>query len=184
MIAGVSRSPRALRRGVGALVAALAIAAGGCGYTLAGTGRGTLPENVRSVYVASFVNDTTRVGLEQRMTDAVLRELSARARLKPAAERSSADAELSGRLVSYDVNPVRFDASGRALEYQVTVVAKVTLTDRATDKPIFDEPNFLFRQPYTVPASTTGYFDVEAAAIDTLALPFARSLVTTILEGF
>jgi outer membrane lipopolysaccharide assembly protein LptE/RlpB len=161
-----------------------AVATTGCGYTLAGTGRGTLPENVRSVYVASFVNDTTRVGLEQRLTDAVLRELSARARLKPAADRSAADAELTGHIVGYDASAVRFDAVGRAIEYQITVVAKVTLTDRATDKPIFDDPNFLFRQPYTVPASTTGYFDVEAAALDQLALPFARSLVTTILEGF
>ena len=166
------------------LGAFLALATAGCGYALAGTGRGTLPENVRSVYVSSFVNDTTRVGLEQRLTDAVLRELSARARLTPARERGAADAELTGRIVTYDVAPVRFDAAGRAVEYQITVVAKVTLTDRATDKPLFDEPNFLFRQPYTVPASTTGYFDVEAAAVDTLALPFARSLVTTILEGF
>jgi hypothetical protein len=167
-----------------AALVAIAAAAAGCGYTLAGTGRGTLPESVRSVYVSSFVNDTTRVGLEQRITDAVLRELSARARLKPAAERSSADAELTGHLVAYDASAVRFDAAGRAIEYQITVVAKVTLTDRATDKPLFDDPSFMFRQPYTVPASTTGYFDVEAAALDQLALPFARSLVTTILEGF
>jgi len=179
----VRRTRRAL---VLALFPALVLAAGasGCGYALAGTGRGTLPENVRSVYVASFVNDTTRVGLEQRLTDAVLRELSARARLKPAADRAAADAELTGRIVSYEAVPVRFDSAGRALEYQITVVAKVTLTDRATDKPLFDDPGFLYRQPYTVPASTTGYFDVEAAAVDTLALPFARSLVTTILEGF
>jgi outer membrane lipopolysaccharide assembly protein LptE/RlpB len=169
---------------VRAAVVITALATAACGYTLAGTGRGTLPETVRSVYVASFVNDTTRVGLEQRITDAVLRELSARARLKPASDRSAADAELTGRLVSYDATAVRFDAAGRAVEYQITVVAKVTLTDRATDKPLFDEPNFLFRQPFTVPVSTTGYFDVETAAVDTLAVPFARSLVTTILEGF
>lgn len=177
----IRRVPAAL---VALLPLALAAINAGCGYALAGTGRGTLPENVRTVYVASFVNDTTRVGIEQRITDAVLNELSARARLKPVADRSAADAELTGRLTSYDVQAVRFDAQGRAIEYQIAIAAKVTLTDRATEKPLFEEPGFLFRQPYTVPSTTSGYFDVETAALEGLARPFARSLVSTILEGF
>jgi outer membrane lipopolysaccharide assembly protein LptE/RlpB len=155
-----------------------------CGYSLIGTGRGTLPPTLKTVYVATFVNETTRVGLEQRITDAVLRELSARARLKPVSDRSTADAELTGILSSYQVDPVRFDPSGRALEYQIAVVAKVTLTDRTTDKPIFSNPSFLYRQPYTVPSSAGGFFEVETAAVEELARPFARSLVSTILEGF
>ncbi len=154
----------------------------GCGYALVGTGRGTLPENVKTVYVTTFVNETARVGLEQRVTDAVLRELAARSRLKPVARREDADAELTGRLTSYAVNPVRFDEAGRALEYEISVVARVTLTERATEKPLFDNPSFLFRPPYKVPPATS-YVDVETAAIDALALPFARSLVTTIREG-
>jgi outer membrane lipopolysaccharide assembly protein LptE/RlpB len=155
-----------------------------CGYSLVGTGRGTLPPTLKTVYVATFVNETTRVGLEQRITDAVLRELSARARLKPVSDRSTADAELTGVLNSYQVEPVRFDRDGRALEYQIAVVAKVTLTDRTTDKPIFSNPSFLYRQPYTVPSSAGGFFEVETAAVEELARPFARSLVSTILEGF
>ena len=122
-----------------AAAAALALlAAIGCGYALSGTGRGALPENVKSGYVSSCGTDTSRVGLEQRLTDAVLRELSARARLKPASDRSAADAELAGRIVSYEAVPVRFDNAGRALEYQITVVAKVTLTipGPGSDAPI------------------------------------------------
>ncbi|HEV8267699.1 MAG TPA: LptE family protein [Thermoanaerobaculia bacterium] len=166
---------------------ALALAAAGsvsCGYALVGTGRGSLPENVKTVYVATFVNETTKVGLEQRITEAVLRELAGRGRLKPVNDRDKADSVLSAKLASYAVEPVRFDASGRALEYQIAVVAKVSLLDRTTEKPLYEDPSFLYRQPYTVPATTGGYFDVETAAVETLARPFARSLVTTILEGF
>ncbi len=162
----------------------LVLALGGCGYALVGTGRGTLPENVKTVWVEQFENLTSKVGLEQRITEAVLRELSARARLEPVRSRDAADAVLTGRLASYSVDPVRFDQTGRAVEYQITVVAKVTLTDRASDKPIFDNPSFLYRQPYQVPTAVTTYYDVETAAVEDLARPFARSLVTTILEGF
>lgn len=167
-----------------ALGAFFAVALEGCGYALVGTGRGILPEGTNSVFVESFVNDTPRVGLEQRLTEAVLRELAGRARLSPVSDRSTADVEISGRILSYQVNPVRFDDQGRALEYEIAVVARVRLTDRKTEKALFENPSFLFRQPYPVAATSASYVDIENAAIEAMARPFARSLVSTILEGF
>ncbi len=137
------------------LAALLSATLAGCGYALVGTGRGILPEGASAVYVETFVNDTPRVGLEQQVTDAVLRELAGRARLKPVTDRSTADVEISGRLLSYQVNPVRFDDQGRALEYEISVLARVKLTDRKTEKAIFENPSFLFRQPYPVAAKNT-----------------------------
>lgn len=156
----------------------------GCGYTLVGTGSSAVPVGVKTVYVPTFINDTTVVGLEQRLTDAVIRELSARGRLKPVSDRAAADSELSGRLMSCSVAPVRFDTNGIAVEYQVTVSGKIILTEKATDKPIYSEPAYLFRQPYTVPSSASSYYDREREAIEAMARPFAQNLVTTILEGF
>lgn len=161
-----------------------AVALQGCGYALVGTGRGILPEGASAVFVETFVNDTPRVGLEQRLTDAVLRDLSGRARLTPVTDRSAADVELAGRILSYQVNPVRFDEQGRALEYEIAVTARVRLTDRKTEEALFENPSFLFRQPYPVAATSASYVDVENATIEAMARPFARSLVTTILEGF
>jgi hypothetical protein len=174
----------AFRRGTALVAAAwLALPACGCGYALVGLGKGSLPEEIRTVYVRTFVNETTRVGLEQMLTDTVLRELSARSRLKPVPNESAADSELKGRLVSYSVQAVRFDEAGRALEYEISVTATITLTARTTDKVLFENPSFSFRQPYKVPPSTE-YINVETTAIESLARPFARSLVTTLLEGF
>jgi outer membrane lipopolysaccharide assembly protein LptE/RlpB len=167
-----------------ALAALLTVSLAGCGYALVGTGRGILPEGASAVFVETFVNDTPRVGLEQRLTDAVLRELAGRARLSPVSSRDAADVEISGRILSYQVNPVRFDEQGRALEYEISVTARVRLTDRKTEKALFENPSFLFRQPYPVAATSASYVDIENAAIEAMARPFARSLVTTILEGF
>ncbi len=171
-------------RGAALLAAALlGVPGAGCGYALVGAGKGTLPAEVRTVFVRTFVNETTRVGLEQILTDAVLRELSARSRLKPVSREAEADSELKGRLVSYGVQAVRFDEAGRALEYEIAVTAAIVLTERSAEKVLFENSSFSFRQPYKVPPSTE-YINVETTAIDTLARPFARSLVTTLLEGF
>ena len=166
-----------------AAAAWLVASASGCGYALVGSGKGTLPEEIRTVFVRTFVNETARVGLEQVLTDAVLRELSARSRLKPVSGEAAADSELKGRLVSYGVQAVRFDDAGRALEYEISVTATVTLTERATEKVLFDNPSFSFRQPYKV-APSAEYTNVETTAIDSLSRPFARSLVASLLEGF
>jgi outer membrane lipopolysaccharide assembly protein LptE/RlpB len=166
------------------LLSILTSSLAGCGYSLVGTGASTLPPSVKTVWVPTFVNDTTVVGVEQDLTDAVLRELSARGRLKPSRDRTQADAELNGRLTSLSVSPVRFDSNGIAVEYQVTVTAHLTLVDRATEKALFAEPSFVFRQPYLVPGTSRSYYDREREAILALAQPFAQSLVTTILEGF
>lgn len=174
----MSRAPVRL-----AVLLVVASAAAGCGYALVGTSRGSLPEEVKNLYVTTFVNETPRVGLEQLVTDAVLRELATRARLKPVSQPEQADAVLSGRLLSYSVAPVRFDETGRALEYEISLVAKVSLVERATEKPLYENPGYVFRQPYKVPPASA-YADVESAAVQGLARPFAQSLVTTILEGF
>jgi outer membrane lipopolysaccharide assembly protein LptE/RlpB len=173
-----------VRRLSAAAAVFLALRVAGCGYGLVGTSKGWLPENVRTVWVPAFVNDTNVVGLEQRLTGAVLRELSARRRLTPASSPEQADSILVGRVTSYSLQPVRFDAQGRALEYQVMVMARITLTERNTEKVLFDDPAFLFRQPYPVPVQSSTYFNPETLAIDVLAQPFARSVVATILEGF
>lgn len=164
--------------------AALVLGLAGCGYSLVGTSKGWLPDDVKTVWVPAFGNDTPVVGLEQRLTTALLRELSARGRLKPAPSRDQADAVLLGRVTGYSVQPVRFDAQGRALEYQVLVTARITLTERKSEKVLFDDPAFLFRQPYNVPTSDSSYFNPETLAIDRMTQPFARSVVATILEGF
>jgi outer membrane lipopolysaccharide assembly protein LptE/RlpB len=167
-----------------AAVAAVVVLLPGCGYGLVGTGKGALPVEIRTVWVPAFVNDTPVVGMEQRLTTAVLRELSARGRLKPAPNLDQADAVLAGRITGYSLQPVRFDAQGRALEYQVMITARLTLTEQKSGKTLFDDPAFLFRQPYTVPVTDSSYFNPELLAIDRMSQPFARSVVATILEGF
>lgn len=171
-----------MRRLFAAAAAASILSA--CGYALVGTGKGTLPQDVQTVWVPAFINDTPVVGLEQRFTSAVLRELSARGRLKPAPNLEAADALLAGRVTGYSLQPVRFGADGRALEYQVLITARITLTDRKSGTVLFDEPAFLFRQPYNIPVTGSSYFNPELLAIDQMAQPFARSVVATILEGF
>jgi len=75
--------------------------------------------------------------------------------------------------------PVRFDQSGRATEYQLTVVAEVQLVDRTTPKPttVWQDARFNRAVAYPVSPDATDYFDREVEAMNELSRDFARALV-------
>lgn len=174
------------RRGALRALALLLLAeAPGCGYALVGSAN-SLPPDVRAIAVPVFRNTTQRAGVEQRLSEAVAREISGRGGLTVPGDPENADAILEGTVTSYVAWPSNLDSSGRANEYQITVNASVRLVSKKGET-ILAIPGFQFQETWTVvgPASdTTDFSDRENAAIEALADEFASSLVSAILEGF
>ena len=160
----------------------LALAAG-CGYTLAGK-TSTLPPSIRVIRFQTLVNKTPRVGVEQRLSSEVARELASRGRFKVQPEAAGADADLTGEVTGFDLFAVGFDSSGRAKDYQVRITAKMSLKTLPDEKVLWDNPSFTFQDNYSLSTSAASYVDLENAAIDRVAGRFAESLVTSLLEGF
>jgi outer membrane lipopolysaccharide assembly protein LptE/RlpB len=180
----VNRKAGGLRRaaGVAGLLAALTLATG-CGYTLVGKAS-SLPESIRVVQFTTLENRTQRVGLEQRLSAEIARELVSRGRFKVQSGADGANAVLSGAVTGFDLYPVAFDSQGRATDYQVRVTAQVSLKTIPEGKPIWENPSYTFRDNYQFSVSAVNYVDRENDAIDRVAGRFAQSLVTSMLEGF
>lgn len=165
-----------------AALLALALATG-CGYHTSGKGS-ALPQ-VHTLAVPAFTNQTQSYRIEQILTSAVVRELTTRTQYKIVNEPGSdADATLKGFVVSTQTTPVTFDSvTGRASTSLVTVSMKVSLVDR-NGTVLFDNPNYVFREEYQISNQVSSFFEEENPALDRLSRDFARSLVSTILEGF
>jgi len=169
-------------RGRGALVALL-IVTSGCGYGLVGR-TSTLPATIKILAFETLVNQTARVGVEQRLSAEITRELASRGRFKVQPSPVGADAVLSGTVTGFDLYPVAFDEQGRAREYQVRITARVKLAAVAEEKVIWENPSYTFQDNYSFSTSAASYVDRENEAIDRVAERFAASLVSNILEGF
>lgn len=155
-----------------------------CGYALVGTSN-FLPASVKTIQVPSFVNRTTRVELEQRVTQEVASELVSRGRLRLVTSADEADVILRGSIESFGINPLAFNDQGRATRYQVLVTAKIELVDhRAEDKVLWRNDQYMFREDYEINIETADAFDQESRAIREIAERFADSLVANLLEGF
>ena len=173
------------RRGLpGLAILVLAAAAAlRCGYALVGRGS-MLPAEVRVIRFQTLVNGTSRVGVEQRVSREIARELATRGRFEVRADARSADAELSGTVTQFDLYAVAFDELGRAKEYQVAITARMSLKTLPDEKVLWENPAYTFRDNYTLPTSAASYADRENEAIDRVAERFAASLVSSVLEGF
>ncbi len=168
------------------LLALWLAASAGCGYTLVGRGS-FLPETVKRVSFPTFKNSTPRVGLEQRLSKAVATELASRGRFSVSAREGDGDAELDGDITSFSLYPVAADSLGRATQYQIQVIVKVSLTEIPGGKVIWKNDAYTFRENYEVAGGSVAaanFSDLENVAIDAEAGRFAQSLVTSLLEGF
>ncbi|MEO8032877.1 MAG: LptE family protein [Acidobacteriota bacterium] len=165
-------------------VALLTVVLSGCGYALVGHSN-FLDPSIKTIEVPSFVNRTTRVELEQRVTQAVANEFVSRGRLRLVTTPAAADVILHGSIDSFGIYPVGFNAQGRATQYQISITAKIELVDhRHEDKVLWKNDQYRFTENYQIDIASTDSFDQETRAISEIAVRFAETLVTNLLEGF
>jgi len=171
-----------MRLGRGAYVLLLLCA--GCGYHTAGHAV-ALPEDVRTIAVPAFVNESNTYKIEQTLTGAVVREFTTRTHYNILHDPSdAADATLRGTVLSTSASPLTYNSStGRAASVLVVVSMKVVLADRQ-GKVLYQNPAYLFREQYEVSQDVSSFFEEDSPAFRRLSQDFARTLVSNVLEAF
>ncbi len=157
----------------------------GCGYAL--VGRGTnIPDDINSVYLEAFENETRRAEVEQFVTQAIADELLTRRRFSLSSSVLESDAILSGAVSQFRVQPVAFDRDGRATEYEITIEARVRFYRRGApeEESLWSSERYIFRQNYEVELESSSFIDQENIAIERTSLFFAATMVSDLLEGF
>lgn len=155
-----------------------------CGYRVAGRGD-RLPPDIRTIAVPIFVNETPKYRIEQRLSAAVTRELVERTKFRITPDPTGADAVLKGIVRDVRSGVVTFDLStGRATALQIQVTANIELVDLHTQKVLFSNSNYIFREQYQISQTASALFEEEQPALDRLSRDLARTLVRDILENF
>ncbi len=173
----------------------------GCGYRVGGTAS-DLPAGLKVIAIPAMKNDTPRYRIEQRMTEAVVHEFIARTKYRIVSSEDSADAVLHGEITSFEAIPAVFDTTptitpnsstniptvntttARATTMLVSVHMKVMLEERETNKVLYKNDNYLFRQPYEISTAPSKFFDEQGPALERMSRDFASRLVSDVLENF
>ena len=154
-----------------------------CGYHTAGHNV-ILPENVQTIAIPAFVNQTQTYKIEQLLTSAVVQEMVTRTRYRVVNTTDDADAVLHGTVLSTSTTPLTYDSqTGRAASVLVVISLKVALVDKQ-GKSLYQNPSYLFREQYEVSRDLNSFFEEDSPAFRRLSRDFAQTLVSNILEGF
>jgi outer membrane lipopolysaccharide assembly protein LptE/RlpB len=169
-----------------------------CGYHVGGTSS-RLPPGLKVIAVPALENRTNQYRVEQRMTQAVVREFLERTKYRIVSTEESADAVLHGEITSVETSPVVFDttptqnsptnptattATARATAMLVSMHLKVFLEERETKKILYKNDNYLFREVYEISTNPLTFFDEQGPAMDRMAKDFASRLVADVVENF
>jgi outer membrane lipopolysaccharide assembly protein LptE/RlpB len=170
-------------RFVGPLLLAATFAAG-CGYHVAGRGS-QLPSEWKAIAIPAFKNDTRQYRIEQRFTEAVIREFITRTKYRVNQNESAADGVLHGEILTIETTPVLFDSTtGQVTTMLVTVRTKVLLVDNHTQKPVYQNDDMVFRDEYQISSDVQSFFEEQAPAVERMSRDFASRLVSNVLEKF
>jgi hypothetical protein len=157
---------------------------GPCGYERAGKGQ-ALPDHIRTISIQTFRNDSLRYRVEQKFTAALIDEMLHRtSRFKLVSDPAAADATVSGNIRNFGVRHVLLDNNGRTRVFEITITAGMVVRDQTANKVIFDNQRIVFRGEYELSDDPRSFFSEEDPAVDRLARDFAKSVLSTVMEGF
>lgn len=168
------------------LAAAAGALAAGCGYSLQGRGITTDP-SIKRIGVPLFKDRSGKLGLDARVTAAVMEELLKRGRFTVVRETTNVDAVVEGEIQSWNVLPVGFSGESgvtQASRYSISLTASVVYRKIGQKEPIWSNDAFSQRDEYDMGEDASTYFDREEQTIERLSAAFARSLVAAMLEAF
>lgn len=171
------------------LAAAVCGALSGCGYTLAGRGS-FLPEYIETVAIPMFGNDTPVFDVEQLLTQEVRTAFISRGSYRVQTDPAGADATLIGTIEAIRIAPASFSAEQQASRYVFTLQASIEFRDLTTNEIVWDDPQMIFSDEYEVAsgtgdiASVSTFFGQQANTVERLAVDFATTVVSSILEAF
>ncbi len=112
----------------------LATLLSGCGYT----SRSLLEQNVRSIYIKIFDNETFRRDLEFDLTKAIKEEILLRTRLK-IVDKKYADSILFGSIMTVRERVLIESPDAEVIESSVSATVLFSWTDQRTGRAIIDK---------------------------------------------
>jgi hypothetical protein len=154
----------------------------GCAGYRVGDTSGRDLQGVRSVYVPTAKNTSLEPELQMTVTNAIIRRFNADGTLETD-QNAAADSELDVVVTNVQHNPIRSSTTDLLItaEYQLTIQAKATYTNRKLGRKIFEN--------FDVSGSTT-YFtqsnnlEAERQALPLAAQDLAENTVKLVTEGW
>jgi outer membrane lipopolysaccharide assembly protein LptE/RlpB len=164
---------------------------GGCGYHVAGSAS-TVPKTIHVIAVPAMENKTSSYRIEQKLTAATIHEFLVKTKYHVVSDADAGDAVLMGKVLSVEILPLLFNntttstgtQTAQATVMLIIMKCDVTFTDRLTQRVLYHNDNFVFRNEYELSSDVPSFFQEGDPAVDRMAQDFAARLVAAVTENY
>ena len=167
--------------GRASIVLAVLVVMVGCGYHPKGMGL-TAPPGVRTIAVNVLENRTSESGIETRFTSNLAYEFT-RSKILQVVDRGTADAVLSGIIVSLKENTISHTANYDSDERRVTMTLNLALKGTG-GKVIWSRRRLSDREAFKVASDKLATERNKKAAIEVISERLAEKVHNAILQDF
>ena len=133
-------------------ILALAVVAGGCGYSL----RPSLPGNIKTVHIPTLQNRTQEPGIEDFITQALTSALVTSGVARIAKDAEQADAILDGAIIEYTLTSLAFDRTANVTQYRLQISLSLSLKDRRSGDVVWKQDKIGDRADFPVAGPSDG----------------------------
>src|SRR5690606_14795569 len=112
-----------------------------------------LPAYIQVIGIPQFTNTTPFYEVEQVFTERVRTEFISRGKYKVQPDDTGVDAVLNGEIVAIQIAPTSFSDQQQASRYVITVIAKIQFRDLTTNRMLWENPRWAFREEYEATAA-------------------------------
>ncbi|MCB2148494.1 MAG: hypothetical protein KQI81_18595 [Deltaproteobacteria bacterium] len=153
-----------------------------CGYHFAGSG--SFPAGVSRVFITILENRSAETGAESLFTNDLIYEFTRNRKESLVQERSSADAILTGAIVSLSVENISRSTVSTAVERRVTGTLNLRL-ESSDGRILWSSGNIVERQAYAVvKGNKTATDQNKSDAIAVLSSKLAESAFNRLTDNF
>ena len=140
----------------------------------------TLPPDIKTIHVPTFVNKTGEPQIESTLTRAAIQGFQREGNLR-ITDTDSADLILNVKVIGYDAVPVRYDADDpkQTEEYRLTITAQITV-NRGNKRGLFIPTQVV--SGYEVFAMVGDMSSSKLAALPGAADNLAKTIVERVVE--
>jgi hypothetical protein len=171
--------------GLALLLSACAVLMTACGYR-ALDGRGAFGDDVKTIELRTFDNESREPGLEQMIGDAMVEEFGRRAWLEPelAGSQVSPDLVLRGVVHSATVRSTSYSSGALALEERIEVRMDVDVRRGGSGELVYQHPDFRMTEVFLSSADPQVYASNKEQALRRLSSAVAERVHDELFERF
>ncbi len=140
-----------------------------------------LPDNLQSLAIIPFKNNTVYYGLEDLLVRELTDEFTRTGRLL-VKDKKEADALLTGEIVRYILEPLSYDAHDKVEEYKLWIVVNIKLVEKATGEILYYEENIKTYVRYFVTPRAGEVVETEEEAVLRAVRDITQEIVQLILR--